>query len=239
MRGFVSLISTPLLVGGICFAQPAGVKTTEAKLPNGDAQYTVTNVSGQPITALLATFSEYDGGGHFLGRRDYWQDTSIDGPLAHPPKPGESRSFRATSHSRARRSDFRVWAVILEDGSAEGEPDWVERLVARRKAAHRYLTETLEHLNRAESVSMPETELLEELNQLKKRLKQQVDLDDVLPNGELRAIGDVFGMVNADLMLESYDGETWRKRIRRVEQRCRNMKRSIEMAQPTKNAMSR
>jgi len=217
-------------------AQPTGVELTRKDLENGMIEFTVKNVSRQPITAIFITDTHIKDSSHrFVAQGHWWFDNAIHGdPFWAPLKYGESRSFRAARDPREDRTEVAVRAVIFADGTTEGEPDWVELLLNYRRDAHRFLGMIRQALQSAELNGTPPEAVLAELKNLEKRLRSEtryVSRPADLEKPESLVISQVFGP--ADVLRHRLEvGVEWDEALRDAIDDCRRLRRAIERARP-------
>lgn len=222
-----------LFTTGTGTTQPTGVKTTQFTLDDGNITFSVTNVSQQPVTAMFVTAVHTDARGRFLRRVNFWRDSVIEARAFPPLNPLDSRGFKVPPHPREAKTEFAVRAVVFEDGSTSGDPEWIAMLLDRRKAAHRYLGIVLDRLRVAQNAVPPRQAFLDELEQLRDRLRSEIDFDrDILPKPEDSALDHVFDLVLVNLRRPGRPDLTWPQTIGRVESLCLQLKRELERARP-------
>ena len=233
MRFQTALLPALALALSPAFGQPEGVETTQSRLEDGKIAFSVTNVSQQPITAMFVTAVHTDARGRFLRRVNFWRDSVIEGRAFPPLKPLDSRGFKVPPHPREAQTEFKVRAVVFEDGATSGEPEWIQMLLDRRKAVHRYLGIVLDRLRIAKNAAPPRQAFLDELEQLREQLRSEIDFDrDTLPKPEDSALDHVFDRVLLNLRRPSRPDLTWPETIGRVESLCLELKRELERARP-------
>jgi len=236
MRSIYRLGSVSILAIAISLAQPAGVELSQEPLGNGMIEFTVKNVSPQPITAVFITATHInDLSPRYLARGYWWFDNAIHGDHFWAPlKYGESRSYQAAPHPREDRTEVAVRAVIFADGTTQGEPEWVELLLNWRRDAHRFLGMIREALQSAElSGASPET-VLAELEQLQKKLRAETHYSSRpadLEKPESFVIDQAFGPVDV-VRHRLKVGVEWEEALRDAIDSCRRLRRAIERARP-------
>jgi hypothetical protein len=101
----------------------------------------IKNEYSSPVSAYTIVYTFVDKKGRSR-ESSYSADTALnarDAPTGQPVLPGQTRGLFAVGAS----ATVRLGGAVFEDGSAEGEAIWIERIVAKRRRVREDIVKTL------------------------------------------------------------------------------------------------
>jgi len=191
-----------LLACALGYSQPLAVEVTERPTPYGGKILIVQNVSEQAIVAIAVTSHDYDSLGRLCGITPEIHDSAVDirrGQLVQPIAPGETWSFDLPATLPGGRLDTAVRAVLLGDGTSQGGPLWIQKLLDRRKGALSAARAIRGLLDAARRNKTPKAALADKLRRLERTLIADLHIEvtrNIPPEealrGELIGIEEIF-----------------------------------------------
>lgn len=151
----VLFVSAAIVVGHRARAEKQPQVTSSiVELPDGHLRLSVLNSSGVPITALVALGTrKHLEKGTAVGSVRFF-DSALDPFGRREINPGQTYIFTFFGPNpppEQLKRDLELKAAIFADGTSWGDSQWVNTLLVRRSAAHRYNSEALQALETANS----------------------------------------------------------------------------------------
>ena len=109
-----------------------------------------------------------------------WLDSGLNFRHDLPLESGGSRSFQVGPVGQASVLEPQVMAVAFEDSTSAGDPQWLSKLHARRKAAYDQIGAVTALLNQALAEHQTNEQIISALNSMKGLLKTSI------PEAEIR-----------------------------------------------------
>jgi hypothetical protein len=172
-----------LSLGLSVLSASAQLSTAVNELGDGRSQVTITNTSGVPLEAFVATWITPEPSG---GNRSTYNDALFKFGVKRVP-PGAPTRFVVGSAD----TQIQVQAGISQDGSTYGDPQWIEGLRKHRVYYLQALDAFLAEL-RTTSPTTSQVGLLQQLSGTRDRLIAATKNTIQSPNSETPNFSDMF-----------------------------------------------
>ncbi len=163
------------------YSQPVSVEVELTEIRAGTISVTVSNATESMVTAVVVTSRVYDVKGNVRSVAPKFRDTRVDldrGQPIQPLEPGRTWEFLVPAGPPGdQTAEVEVRAVLLADGTAEGDPVWIRILHDRRVGTHEALQGIVGLLIGAEARGDSQSVIDEEMRELKRSLRQNLELD--------------------------------------------------------------
>ena len=179
----MSKIVLSLMLGVL--SASAQLSTAVNELGDGRSQVTITNTSGVPLEAFVATWITPEPSGGHRSASTY-NDALFQFGVKRVP-PGAPTTFVVGGAD----TQIQVQAGIFQDGSTYGDPQWIEGLRKRRVYYLQALDVFLVEL-RAASPTTSQVGLVQQLSETRDRLIAATKNTIQSPNSETPNFRDVF-----------------------------------------------
>lgn len=160
-----------LFVVASAVGQDLGNKVSVAYTLKPAPLVTVTNNYSSRLTGMVMTISKV------VPHRTVeiiWLDSGLNFRHDLPLESGGSRSFQVGPVGQASVLEPQVMAVAFEDSTSAGDPQWLSKLHARRKAAYDQIGAVTALLNQALAERQTNEQIISALNSMKGLLKTSI-----------------------------------------------------------------
>jgi len=162
----------------------------EKSLPRRCLELSITNKSGSPITAWVATSELLSP----EGRRISWGSHAMDSILFEHDQQIRSRDTHRVDLGDQAKVEFK--AVIFSDGSSSGDPTWVDRIVKNRRQEYQDIATALKTLRAACQSGASAADVIQQLKDL-----QRQKYAGLRPSDPNLSMMPIFEIVSTNLQL--------------------------------------
>jgi hypothetical protein len=171
-RTVLGAVVISVLVAGSAFGQDLEKKVTVTYSLEPVPQVTITNNYSSALTGTAIVISGTLG--NHKTTQTIWLDSGLNFHHDQPLKTNESRSFRVSKFEEGAALSPHLMAVTFEDQTSAGDPEWISKFHARRKAAYDEIGAVTALLNQALVQHQTTEQIVTSLNGMQSSLKTDI-----------------------------------------------------------------